>query len=132
MRRVTCLLALTFAGAAMAEIPSSAALTGLVTSQAEGTMEGVIVGAKKAGSPITTWVVSNAEGRYTFPRGRLEPGKYAIAVRAVGYELPKTAVEVTPQSTQLDLQLNKVIGTSKLALQLSNGEWFKSMPGSKI
>ncbi len=126
----TTLLILTFASVALAEIPSSSALTGVVTSQAEGAMEGVIVGAKKAGSPITTWVVSNAQGRYTFPRERLDPGKYSIAVRAVGYDLPKTAIEVTPQSTQLDLQLNKVTGTSKLALQLSNGEWFMSLPGT--
>src|SRR5215469_5222417 len=73
-----------------AELPSTPALTGKVTSQAEGAMEGVIVGAKKAGSTITAWVVSNAQGQYTFPRERMEPGKYAISVRAVGYELPKT------------------------------------------
>jgi len=76
------LLGLAFAGLMMAEIPSPSALTGKVTSQAEGAMEGVIVGAKKVGSPITTWVVSNAQGQYTFPRERLEPGKYAISVRA--------------------------------------------------
>ena len=115
----------------MAEIPSSSALTGKVTSQAEGAMEGVIVGAKKAGSTIATWVVSNAQGQYTFPRDRMEPGKYAISVRAVGYELPKTTVEVTAQSAQLDLQLSKVSGTSKLAMQLSNGEFFMSVPGTR-
>ena len=81
---VAILLGLVFSGLVMAEIPSSSALTGKVTSQAEGAMEGVIVGAKKAGSTITTWVVSNAKGQYTFPRERLEPGKYAISVRAVG------------------------------------------------
>src|ERR1700686_2631152 len=97
------------AGLAMAETPSASALTGKVTSSAEGAMEGVIVGAKKAGSTITTWVVSNAQGQYTFPRQRLEPGKYAIGVRAVGYELPNTAVDVTAPA-QLDLQLNKVMG----------------------
>src|ERR1051326_4110098 len=80
------LLCLTFTGLA-AESPSSSALTGKVTSDAEGPMEGVIVGAKKAGSTITTWVVSNAAGQYTFPRDRMEPGKYAISAGAVGYEL---------------------------------------------
>src|ERR1700756_2534446 len=78
-----------------AELPSSSALTGKVTSQAEGAMEGVIVGAQKAGSTITTWVVSNAQGQYAFPRERMAPGKYAIGVRAAGYELPKTSVDVT-------------------------------------
>src|SRR6202521_2868175 len=117
------LLGLTFAGSVTAaEISSSSALTGKVTSQAEGPMEGVIVGAKKAGSTIATWVVSNAQGQYTFPRERLEPGKYAISVRAAGYELPNTSVDVTAQPAQLDLQLNKVTSASKLAMQLSNGE----------
>ena len=123
------LLGLAFAGLA-AEIPSSSALTGKVTSQGEGAMEGVLVGAKMAGSPIATWVVSNAQGQYTFARERLQPGNYAISVRAVGYELPATSVEVAAQSAQLDLQLNKVTSKSKLALQLSNGEWLASVPGT--
>ena len=52
-----------------AESSPHAALTGKVSSQAEGPMEGVVIGAKKAGSPITTWVVSDAQGRFSFPRG---------------------------------------------------------------
>jgi streptogramin lyase len=124
------LLGLAFAGLVMAETPSSA-LTGKVTSQAEGAMEGVIVGAKKVGSTITTWVVSNAAGQYTFPRERLEPGKYAISVRAVGYELPKTSADVTAQPAQLDLQLNKLTAASKVAMQLSNTEWIMSVPGTQ-
>ena len=127
----TTLLGLAFAGLMMAETPSASPLTGKVTSQAEGAMEGVIVGAKKVGSTITTWVVSNAQGQYSFPRERLEPGKYAISIRAVGYELPKTSVDVTAQQpAQMDLQLNKVTSTSKLAMQLSNAEWLMSVPGS--
>src|SRR5690242_15000040 len=102
------LLGLALAGLAMAEIPSSSVLAGKVTSQAEGAMEGVLVGAKKVGSPIATWVVSNAQGQYSFPRERLQPGKYTISVRAVGYELPKTSADVTAQPAQLDLELNKV------------------------
>src|SRR5260370_1944179 len=121
------------AGLVMAETPSlsaHAALTGKVTSQAEGAMEGVIVGAKKEGSTMTTWVVSDAQGQYSFPRERVEPGKYAISIRAVGYELPKTSMDVTGEPTQLDLQLNKVTSNSKLVNQLSNGELLTSVPGS--
>ena len=127
----SALLGLTSAGLMAAEIPSASALTGNVTSAAEGAMEGVIVGAKKAGSTITTWVVSNAQGQYTFPRQRLEAGKYAISVRAAGYELPNTSVDVTAQPAQLDLQLNKVTSASKLAMQLSNGELLMSVPGTR-
>src|ERR1700680_19803 len=124
------LLGLAFTGLG-AEISSPSALTGKVTSQAEGAMEGVIVGAKRVGSTITTWVVSNAQGQYTFPRERLEPGKYGISVRAAGYELPKTSVDVTPESAQLDLQLNKLTSNWQLAMQLSNAEWLMSMPGTR-
>src|SRR5262245_24352153 len=119
------------AGLVMAQNPSPSALTGKVTSQAEGAMEGVLVGAKKVGSTISTWVVSNPQGQFSFPRERLGPGTYAISIRAVGYELPKTSVEVTAQSTQLDLQLSKVTRPAKLAMQLSNGELLMSVPGSQ-
>jgi virginiamycin B lyase len=120
-----------FTGFLGAQAPSSASLSGKVSSQAEGMMEGVLVGAKKAGSTITTWVVSNAQGDYSFPRDRLTPGKYAISIRAVGYELPKTFAEVTPQSAQLDLKLSKVTSSSRLAQQLSNAEWLMSVPGTQ-
>src|SRR5579863_5021728 len=96
-------LGLAVAGLVMAEIPSSSALGGKVTSQAEGPMEGVLVGAKKVGSTVTTWVVSNAQGQYSFPGDRLEPGKYAISIRAVGYELPRTSVDVAEQPATQDL-----------------------------
>src|SRR2546426_12798875 len=114
---VGIILGLVFAGLVTAQNPSPSALTGKVTSQSDGAMEGVIVGAKKVGSTITTWVVSNAQGQYSFPRDRMEPGKYAVSVRAVGYELPSTSVDVTAQPTQLDLQVKKVTTTSGLALQ---------------
>src|SRR5947208_16704638 len=102
------LLGVVLAGFVMAQTPAPSALTGKVTSQADGAMEGVIVGAKKAGSTITTWVVSNAQGQYSFPRDRMEPGKYAVSIRAVGYELPGTSVDVTAQPTELDLKVKKV------------------------
>ncbi len=67
--------------------PSSAALTGLVSSTEEGPMEGVMVSAKKNGGTITITVASDQNGRYSFPRNRLEAGQYSLRIRAVGYEL---------------------------------------------
>src|SRR5579862_8702420 len=127
---VAGLLGLALSGLVMAEAPSHPALTGKVSSQAEGPMEGVLVGAKKMGSTVTTWVVSNAQGQYSFPGDRIEPGEYAIRIRAVGYELPSTSVDVASQPTQLDLRLNKITGTNKLAMQLTNAEWRMSVPGT--
>ena len=107
---------------------ASAALTGQVSSQEENAMEGVLVSAKRAGSTITVTVVSDAQGRYSFPRSRLEPGAYSIRIRAIGYELdgPGNVTVTAQQAGRLDLNLRK---TQDLASQLSNGEWFTSWPG---
>lgn len=126
----TALLGGVFVGFVSAQTPSHSALTGTVTSQAEGPMEGVLVGARQVGSTIATWVVSDAQGEYRFPRDRMVPGRYALSVRAVGYELPKTSVEVTAQPTTLDVRLTTVTRTSQLATQLSNAELIMSAPGT--
>jgi streptogramin lyase len=108
---------------------TQAALTGIVTSAQEGAMEGVLVSAKRAGSTITTTVVTDAQGRYSFPRERLEPGAYSMRIRAIGFELeaPAAATVAARQTAQADLKLRP---TADLASQLSNGEWFMSWPGS--
>ena len=107
---------------------AAVALTGVVSSPQEGVMEGVVVSARRSGSTITVSVVSDAQGRYSFPRTRLDPGTYAMRIRAIGYELesPGTAHVSAEQGAQLDLRLRK---TEDLASQLSNGEWFMSWPG---
>src|SRR6201989_574387 len=68
-----------------------AALTGTVSSEAEGNMEGVVVTAQKPGSIVRISVTTDAQGRYTFPENRLEPGEYTISIRAVGYDIDKPA-----------------------------------------
>ena len=105
------------------------ALAGKVSSAEEGAMEGVLVSAKKAGTTITITVVSDKEGRYSFPAAKLEPGRYAIRIRAVGYDLdgPGAAEIAAAKTATLDLKLRK---TSDLAAQLSNGEWMASVPGT--
>src|SRR5258706_3005762 len=65
----------------------SAALTGQVSSAEEGAMEGVLVSAKRDGSTVTITVVSDAKGQYSFPSSKIAPGRYALANRAIGYEL---------------------------------------------
>src|SRR5580698_6617125 len=77
--------------ACLATGPSAAqqagpALTGTVTAGPEA-LEGVLVSARKSGSTITVTVVSDKDGRYSFPAARLEPGAYALRIRAVGYDL---------------------------------------------
>src|SRR5262249_40165474 len=121
-----------WAGPLASQTPPTAALSGKVTSQEEGAMEGGLVSAKRAGSTRTITAVSDAQGQNNFPRDRLEPGNYSVHIRAVGYELPGPGtpqVEVTAQQgVGLDLNLIK---TKNLAHQLSNGEWLQSFPGSQ-
>src|ERR1700688_2917200 len=91
-------LACSFAGLVLAgaQAQGAAALTGQVTSAEEGPMEGVLVSAKKSGSTIAITVVSDKDGRYRFPAAKLDPGHYAIAIRAVGYDMDSPSeVDIT-------------------------------------
>jgi virginiamycin B lyase len=129
-----------FPSAVLAQTQSPVvALSGLVSSADEATMEGVLVSASRAGSNITITVVTGADGRYSFPANRLAPGQYSINVRAVGYELEQPqpveikAIEIKPgeapdqKAVTKDLRLGK---PKDLAAQLSNGEWLASIPGT--
>ena len=108
---------------------AQAALTGLVSSSEEGAMEGVVVSAKNEGSTITTTVVTDEQGRYSFPAARMEAGKYTISIRAIGYKLEglKTVEVPTGSTATADLKLGKV---KSLVPQLSNAEWLLSLPGA--
>ena len=132
MRRISLLAGITLVALATLPIAAQAqtvALNGQVTSAEEGAMEGVLVSAKKAGSTITITVVSDRDGRFSFPASKIEPGQYALRIRAIGYDLDNhKSIEVAPQkTTTLDLKLRK---TEDLAAQMSNAEWINSIPGN--
>src|SRR5262249_27416830 len=105
------------------------ALSGSVSSAQESTMEGVLVTARKDGSTVSTTVVTNDKGAYSFPADRLEPGKYTITIRAIGYVLdgPKTIDIPAGGNAKADLKLGKA---RNVAAQLSSGELLMSAPGS--
>ena len=100
---------------------SEVAVTGRVTSAEEGFMEGVVVTAKREGSTIAVSVISDAEGRYRFPVGRLEAGRHTLSIRAVGYDLegPKAAELGVSGTATVDLVLRP---TQDLEAQLTNAE----------
>jgi virginiamycin B lyase len=108
--------------------PAAAQFEGRIVSP-EGALEGVVVSARKTGSAVTVSVVSNAEGRFSFPAARLEPGSYALRIRATGYELeaPRSIDLGDGGRTDVDLKLRKA---ADLAAQLTNAEWLASFPGS--
>jgi streptogramin lyase len=129
---VPALLSLLQAPLCLGAEQSGVALAGRVTSAAEGAMEGVLVSAKRAGSTKTITVVSRADGAYSFARERLEPGRYALSIRAVNYVLADraavAAVEIGPQdAARVDLEL-RASNPLELALQLTDPEWLASYP----
>jgi len=113
-----------------ADAQTAAALTGQVSSTEEGNMEGVVVSAKKDGSTISVSVVTDAQGRFSFPANRLEPGKYTLKARAVGYDLPGTITADVAAGKAAASQL-KLTKTRNLSAQLNNAEWLMSMPGTE-
>jgi virginiamycin B lyase len=140
MRRSAFVLTLLAAGAAMVfqnavtqaqskMADASSALSGQVSSLEEARMEGVLVSARKDSSTISTTVVSNAQGQYRFPAGRLEPGHYTLKIRAGGYDLDSpTSVDIAAgKPATADIKLRK---TANLPAQLANSDWFASFPGT--
>jgi virginiamycin B lyase len=105
------------------------ALTGQVSSDAEGMMEGVVISVRMDDASYTVSVVSDAQGRYSFPADRLEPGEYALSIRAVGYELggADSAIVTAGTTASVDLALTP---TRNLSAQLTNAEWLLSIPGT--
>jgi streptogramin lyase len=106
------------------------ALSGDVSSAAEGKMEGVVVSARRQGANFTVSVVSDAGGKYSFPRTHLAPGKYDVSIRAAGFDLagPATVDVSAGKTASANLTLQP---TKDLASQLSSLEWALSMPGTE-
>lgn len=129
----TASLVLVAIQAGVAPLPAaaqtSAALTGRVSSAEEGAMEGVVVSAKKPGSAVTISVVSDDQGRFSFPSAKLDPGRYALRIRATGYELdsPVSAEVSAGRTASADLKLRKV---QDITPQMTNAEWIASVPGT--
>jgi hypothetical protein len=124
------MLGILFLGGIESRGQGPAALSGVVSSQEEGKMEGVIVSAKKNGSTITVSVVSDNQGRYTFPGNRLQPGNYSIKTRATGYDLvdPGAVKLEAGKTAQVDLKLQT---TKDIAKQMEPADWFLSNPKIK-
>jgi virginiamycin B lyase len=117
-------------GSLRGQTPNLSALTGQISSPEEGPMEGVLVSARRVGSTFTVTVVSDKQGRYSFPMARLESGQYSLHIRALGYDMDDPgAVQISPQkAATVDLKLKK---TQDLTSQLTNAEWLMSFPGTE-
>ena len=114
-----------------AQAASSPSLTGRILGPDGTPLEGVVVSASQYPSTITVSVVSGADGRYSFPGGKLGPGKYFLAIRAVGFELDGDGIAVVTRdpAASADLKLKKA---RDLSLQLTSAEWMASFPGTPL
>jgi virginiamycin B lyase len=118
------------AGSLRAQSTTAMALAGVVSSAEEGPMEGVVVSAWAPNATITTSVVTDEKGRYSFPASHLVPGSYGLSIRATGYLLnaAATAAVAAQKTTVQDLRLRK---TPDIAFQLTDAEWVNSAPGTQ-
>src|SRR6202790_772536 len=113
-----------------AQADASPALSGQVTSAKEGPMEGVVVSAKREGSTITISVVSDAKGHFSFPASKIGPGKYKLAIRAIGYDLEAPATVAVPQNKSASAEL-KLRPVDDITTQMTPAEWIASVPGTE-
>ena len=118
------------APSAAASGQTQAALTGTVSSDAEGPMEGVVVTARQDGSIVSVSVTTDANGRYAFPEDRLAPGHYNLAIRAVGYDLSAPAATDVVAEDPVVANLT-LVPTKNLPGELTNAEWMMSIPGTE-
>ena len=121
---LTCILP------AVSKEQPKAALTGMVISDAEGPMEGVLVTAKPEGGHMTVTVISDAQGHYAFPSTKLLPGKYTLSIRAIGYDLDGQA-QADVKSNKTANEALKLVKTQDLSSQLTGAEWMMSIPGNE-
>jgi virginiamycin B lyase len=116
-------------GAANAE--AGQRLMGMIVSETGKPMEGVVVTAKKAGSTIAVSVVSDKDGWYSFPSTQLDPGHYAMKIRAAGYDMGDEGKEVDVDPDRLTTTVSyKLVPTKNLMAQLTNAELLANMPGT--
>ena len=134
MKRILYLAVFVFSAAfgATTTLTAQTALTGIVSSDAEPRMEGVVVSAKRVGSQITVSVLSNHEGRYTFPADRLTPGQYDVRIRATGFEAADLNMVATVKDKGASELNIKLVKTENLAAQLTSAEWVMSVPGTQV
>ncbi len=124
------ILGILFLGGMESRSAGPAGIRGVVSSQQEGKMEGVLVSAKRDGSSITVSVATDSQGRFEFPANRLAPGDYGLKIRATGYDLenPSVVKVEAGKTAQADL---KLIKTKNLAAQMTAADWFLSNPDIK-
>ena len=124
---VAVLGALFYAAPARLGAQGGVALSGVVSSDKEGKMEGVVVSARREGANFTISVISGGGGKYSFPSSHVGPGKYTVTMRATGYDLPAPATADVGMGKAAKLDI-KVVETPDISKHLTSREWALSLP----
>jgi virginiamycin B lyase len=99
-------------------------LAGIVRASDGKPMEGVTISARAVDSSIATSVYTNGSGKYYFPP--LGAGQYRVWAQAVGYEMARSELTITPgRNFQQNFTLKQLQNFEK---QLSAVEWANSLP----
>ena len=98
-------------------------LSGRITSPSGTALEGVAVSAQIPGSPITTSVYSQADGRFFFPAMRA--GDYTVWAQAIGLERGESKASLSGSAAHLDFTL---ADTTDIIRQLSGYQVLASLP----
>ena len=103
-------------------------LSGVVTSEKGEPLEGILVRAKQDGVNKARVVVTDAQGKYRFPK--LESGKYRVEIaRADGMEEPsRDGIEI--RSNQESHQDFKIGPAKDIEAHLSSADWLRNLPGT--
>jgi virginiamycin B lyase len=124
---VAVLGALFYAAPARLDAQGGVALSGVVSSDKEGKMEGVVVSARREGANYTISVISGGGGKYSFPSSHVGPGKYTVTMRATGYDLPAPATADVAMGKAAKLDIT-VVETPDISKHLTSREWALSLP----
>lgn len=100
-------------------------LSGVTRSLDGSVLEGVTVSARADGSPITTSVYSDEQGRYYFPP--LTPGKYRVWAQAIGFKADR-AESSLPIPANAAHQDFKLAPTPDFIQELSTSEYISALP----
>jgi len=105
---------------------SDSSLGGVVKSAKGEPLEGILVRVRKEGATLAVTVISDANGKYRFPK--LESGKYTVEIaRADGLEPSKQDVVLGPgREGHADFTLGP---PKDMALQMTIVDWLANLPG---
>jgi streptogramin lyase/mono/diheme cytochrome c family protein len=107
---------------------ASGLFTGVTRLATGATLDGVAVTARMEGSPITTTVYSDAQGRFVFPA--LPRGQYEVWAQAVGYDAARANLTLDISHPIAQVLTLKV--TADPTRQLSTAEWLASLPDATL